>query len=48
VPCIATVGAIRRETGSFRWTLFSIAYSTGIAWLLAFIVYQGGRLLGYV
>ncbi len=47
VPCIATVSVIRRETGSFRWTLFSIAYSTGIAWLLAFTVYQGGRLLGY-
>lgn len=46
LPCVATVAAIRRETGSVKWMLFSIAYSTGMAWLMAFIVYQGGRLLG--
>lgn len=46
LPCLATVAAIRRETGSTRWMLFSIAYSTSMAWLMAFTVYQGGRLLG--
>ncbi len=47
LPCLATVAAIRRETGSLGWMAFSIAYSTAVAWLAAFLVYQGGRLLGY-
>ncbi len=46
LPCLGTVAAIRRETGSTRWMLFSIGYSTSVAWLMAFIVYQGGRLIG--
>jgi ferrous iron transport protein B len=46
LPCLATVAAIRRETGSVKWMLFSIAYSTGLAWIAAFVVYQGGKLLG--
>ncbi len=47
LPCLATVAAIRRETGSWKWMTFSIAYNTGIAWLVAFGVYQGGKLLGF-
>ena len=46
VPCLATVTAIRRETGSAGWMFFSIFYSTTVAWCMAFVVYQGGRLLG--
>ncbi len=46
LPCLATVTTIRKETNSFKWMAFSIAYSTGIAWLAAFGVYQGGLLLG--
>jgi ferrous iron transport protein B len=46
VPCLATVGAIRRETNSWTWTSFSIAYSLALAWVVAFAIYQGGRLLG--
>ena len=46
VPCLATVAAIRRETGSVGWTAFSVIYSSGIAWVAAFCVFQGGRLLG--
>jgi ferrous iron transport protein B len=45
-PCFVTVVMIRRETGSWGWALFSIAYSTTLAYALAFIVYQGGRLAG--
>ncbi len=48
LPCLSTVAAIRRETGSVRWMAFSIAYSTSLAWLVSFGVYQGGKLLGYV
>jgi ferrous iron transport protein B len=46
VPCVATIAAIRRETNSWKWTLFSITYSTCLAWLVAFIIYQGGKLIG--
>ena len=46
LPCLATVSAIRRETGSTRWMFFSIGYSTAVAWLTSFFVYQGGRLIG--
>ncbi|MEN8246481.1 MAG: ferrous iron transport protein B [Thermodesulfobacteriota bacterium] len=47
LPCLSTVAAIRRETGSFKWMTFSIVYTTSVAWVASFIVYQGGRLLGY-
>jgi len=46
VPCLATIAAIRKETGTWRWPMFSIAYTTTLAWVAACIVYQGGRLLG--
>ena len=47
LPCLATVAAIRRETGSWKWMAFSITYNTVTAWLVAFGVYQGGKLLGF-
>jgi len=47
LPCLATVAAIRRETGSTGWMVFGIAYSTSVAWGLALVVYQGGKLVGY-
>jgi ferrous iron transport protein B len=47
IPCLATASIITRETGSIKWTLFNIFYTTSVAWASAFIVYQGGRLLGF-
>jgi ferrous iron transport protein B len=47
LPCLATTMAIKKETGSYKWMFFSITYSTSMAWLMAFLVYQGGHLLGY-
>ena len=47
VPCIATIAVIKRETNSWRWPLFAFFYTTAIAWVLAFLVYQGGKLLGF-
>ncbi|MFO7964692.1 MAG: ferrous iron transport protein B [Desulfobacterales bacterium] len=47
VPCLAAVAAIRRETGSVKWTLFSVIYSTSLAWIMSFAVYQGGKFLGF-
>lgn len=45
VPCVATLGAIRHEFGA-SWAVTSAVYQTAVAWLAAFLVYQGGRLLG--
>ncbi|MBU1570060.1 MAG: ferrous iron transport protein B [Proteobacteria bacterium] len=47
LPCFATIAMIRKETASFKWTAFSIIYSTTIAWIAAFCVFQGGKLLGF-
>jgi ferrous iron transport protein B len=46
VPCLATIATIKRETESAKWTILSIVYSTLVAWCMAFIVYQGGKLIG--
>jgi ferrous iron transport protein B len=45
VPCVATLGAIKHEFGS-SWAVTSAVYQTAVAWLAAFFIYQGGRLLG--
>lgn len=45
VPCVATLGAIKHEFGT-SWAITSAVYQTAVAWLMAFIVYQGGLLLG--
>ena len=39
-PCLATVTAIARECGSWRWAAFSVVYNTVIAWIVAFGVYR--------
>jgi len=44
-PCIGVVAAIRKESGSWKWAVFTVVYTTGIAWLLSFTVYQIGSLL---
>ena len=43
-PCIGVVSAIKRESGSWKWSAFIVLYTTGIAWLLSFTVYQVGSL----
>ncbi len=45
-PCIATLAAIKKETGGYKWVVFSALFNTVLAWLLATVVYLGGRLLG--
>ena len=45
--CMSTLAAVKRETKSYKWPLFMFAYMTGLAYLLSFAVYQGGRLLGF-
>lgn len=47
MQCLSTVAVVRRETNSWKWPLFQIGYMTTLAWLGAFVVYQGGRWLGW-
>ena len=44
-PCIATIVAVKNESGSWKWAVFMIAYTTILAWLAAFVVYQIGSLI---
>ena len=44
-PCIATIAAIRNETGSWRWAAFAACYTTLVAWLASALTYQLTRLL---
>ena len=43
-PCIATLAAIKSETGSWKWVIFAACYTTVLAWLMAFAVHQIGGL----
>lgn len=45
-PCIATIAAIKGETGSWKWTLFAMAYTTALAWITSAAVFQVGTLFG--
>ena len=45
--CMSTLAAIKRETRSYRWPAFVFAYMTTLAWLSSWLVFQGGRLLGF-
>ena len=44
VPCIASITAVAKEAGSWKWGLFSVVYNTFVAWLSAFIVFRIGLL----
>jgi ferrous iron transport protein B len=47
LQCVSTVAVVRRETNSWKWPIFQWLYMGALAWLLAFVTYQGGRLLGF-
>lgn len=47
IPCVATIGAIKRETNSWGWTGFAIGYSLILGWIMAVIIYQIGTLMGF-
>jgi ferrous iron transport protein B len=46
MQCMSTVAVVRRETASWHWPLFMIAYMNGLAWLGAFATYRIGLMLG--
>ncbi|MEZ4357845.1 MAG: ferrous iron transport protein B [Eubacteriales bacterium] len=44
-PCFAAIGAIRREMGNFKWTIFAVGYQTIFAYAISLVVYQIGMLI---
>ena len=43
-PCVATIAAIKQESGSWKWALFAATYTTALAWIVSFLVFQIGKL----
>jgi len=43
-PCVAVIAAIKKEAGSWKWALFTIFYTTGLAYFLSLVIYQAGQL----
>jgi len=46
-PCVAVIAAVKRESGSWKWALFLVFYTTFLAWLLALLVFQVGSLFNH-
>ena len=44
-PCIATIAAIKNETGTWRWAIFAALYTTLLAWIVSALVFQVGKLI---
>jgi ferrous iron transport protein B len=42
-PCLGVVSAIGRESGSWKWATFTVFYTTALAWLASFVVFQAGK-----
>ena len=47
MQCISTIAIVKRETNSWRWPLFQLAYMTATAYIMSLLVYQIGSALGY-
>lgn len=47
MQCMSTIAVVKRETNGWKWPIFQTLYMTGTAWILSFLVYQGGRALGF-
>jgi ferrous iron transport protein B len=47
LQCVSTVAVVRRETNSWKWPLFQWAYMGALAWVLAFLTFRMGHLLGW-
>ena len=45
--CMSTLAVVKRESQSWRWPIFLLAYMTGLAYLVSLAVYQFGKLLGF-
>ena len=45
MPCISTIVAIKNESGKWKWALFTMVYTIGLAWIVSALVFQIGSLL---
>ena len=45
LPCIAVIAAIKRESGTWKWAVFTVFYTTLTAWIISFLVYQIGSMV---
>lgn len=46
MPCMVVLAAMKGELKTWKWPVISVVYQMALAWIMAFLVYQGGRLLG--
>jgi ferrous iron transport protein B len=46
MPCVVVAFAMRQEFGTWKWFGIAFGYQMGLAWITAFLIFQGGRLLG--
>lgn len=46
-PCVTALGTIKKETGSWKWMVFSAMYMFAIAWVVSLLVYQIGTAMGF-
>lgn len=46
MQCMSTIAVVKRETNGWKWPLFQLGYMTTLAWVVTFVTYQGGKLLG--
>jgi ferrous iron transport protein B len=44
VPCVATIAAVKSETGKWKWAVFSLIFTTSTAWIVSFLVFNIGKL----
>ena len=47
MQCMSTVAVVRRETNGWKWPIFQLAYMSTLAWIASFLVWNGGRWLGF-
>ena len=43
-PCVAAVVAVKQEAGGWKWALFTVLYTTTLAWIVSFLIYRIGGL----
>lgn len=46
-PCLATIAVIYRETGGWKWPIFTAVYSVVVAWIVSFVIFNTGKLMGF-
>jgi ferrous iron transport protein B len=46
MPCVVAAIAMKQEFGTWKWFGIAFAYQMVLAWVVAFVIYQGGTLLG--